>query len=302
MAPEQRSLTAKLANEIEGAADLFSSLWPGYEEPLNTLPPHRQRTSVNKLAGYAHFLGMPTAKGDPAAVAFRRVKAWQKRIGPLRDCDVMRQWTDKFRDLAGSAADDAANAFDSALLARRTLLLQPIRLDARGVVGAQTRVALQVLLSDFGRALERVEAAGTFNSMNALATVATPWSAALDVLRSAQEDTLLHAFRVTNKRLRFVLELLAETEPDPDRRELLKSRAKVAAQTHTALGNLSDLHVLRGALRLERAKWGEERRGLEDSAAELEMARARLEAENFRLWFDCWPRISDPAFLGDMLG
>jgi hypothetical protein len=82
---------------------------------------------------------------------------------------------------------------------------------------------------------------------------------------------------------------------------LLGSRAKIAATTHTALGNLSDLHLFRRVLRMERARWGEQGMGLEESAAELELARARLECENFATWYACWPRIVDPAFIGPLL-
>ncbi|MBI1290298.1 CHAD domain-containing protein [bacterium] len=296
---KKRSLHQVMKKEIEAAAELFTSLWSGYEEPLNTVSPHRQRTSVNKLAGFAQFLGMATEKGNPAATPFRTVKAWQKKVGVLRDADVMREWVERCRVLAGPESDAAAKALVGTLLERRARQLETVRVDARGLPGAETRIALQMLLGDFGRALSVLKAQEEgFDFRGPLASVATPWSDALTILRANQDDVLLHAFRVKNKRLRFVLELLGTTADEDAQGERIRECAKVAAATHTALGNLSDLHVLRSTLRLERARWGEQGVGLEQSAAALESARARLECENFAAWYECWPRIADPAFLG----
>jgi hypothetical protein len=295
---KKKALSQLLKKEIQAAAELFTSLWPGYEEEGNTVPPHRQRTSVNKLAGYALFLGLPMEKGDPTAGPLRTVRAWQKRIGALRDCDVMGDWIRRCVALGGGEAAAAGQSLEGELQERRTRLLALIRLDARGLPGAETRVALQLLLQQFGQSLTLLRGGdGPFDWGPSLEVVGAPWREALELLRVDMADDKLHAFRVKNKRLRFVLELLAEAEDEGEAKSELVRRAKSAAAAHTALGNLSDLHVLRDVLRLARASWAVERPELAVSAAALELGRATLEAQNFDAWFAAWGEISRPDFL-----
>ena len=300
----QRHLSQLLEKEITSKFEYFTELWAGYDQEGNTESPHRQRTTVNRLLGYAQFLAMPLDKADPHARPLRTLKEWQKHIGPIRDTDVLREWTRKCAKAAGDDARPAAEALETILLDRRNRLLQQVRADARGILGAETRVALHLARRDFQRALARLRAQGAhFNERAALHSVAAPWLQYIDLLRTDQSDHLLHSFRVKNKRLRFVLELIAEEETarQSERAPLLRDRANTAADLHSTLGNLHDLSVLKDQLRLQRAHWSRTAPNLSHSADALEAGRCKLEAKQFSQWFLLWPTIEAPGFLTPLL-
>lgn len=298
--------TARLARlidkEVARQSAQFSELWVGYDEPANTVSPHRQRTAINKLLGYALFLGMSYDRASGTGKSLRSLKTWQRIIGPLRDIDVVREWVAKCAEAAGPDAKTAAAAFDQELLARRAKTLADVRLALRGLPGAHARIALQRTMGDFRDALATFVAEATSgDTQRSLRRVSEPWLLALGQLEETQDDLLLHGFRVKNKKLRFVLETLAEEHHSSALGVMLADRAELAARVHTTLGNLSDLAVVKRELRLLRAKWAVAGRGIDTSADALEHGRTLLEAAEFSHWFAAWPRLRDEAFLGQLL-
>ncbi|CAN5278327.1 hypothetical protein BH09SUM1_BH09SUM1_31770 [soil metagenome] len=283
-----------LGKEIDRQLDLFSGLWAHYESPDSGEAVHRQRTAVNRLDGYAQFLGVNKDAKNDAGRALRALRNWQRRIGTVRDVDVLLEWLEKCH---GGGPDAALAAFHDHLSLRRHHLLKDVIVDARSVIGAEARVAQHSLRQELHQRLHHFDS-GDFRS--ALEDVASPWREALDRLRRDHGDETLHAFRVKNKRLRFVLDALAEGEEWAES-ELLKRRAKSAGRAHGTLGNLADLAVFERELRQLRAEWSTAGCDLDASAAALEAARAALEAKEFAAWFAQWPSISAEDFLGALL-
>lgn len=290
-----RKLCQHLREEIHGQTEYFSRLWEGYEEPDNPESPHRQRTAVNRLVGYALFLGMPAGRKDREGGALQNLRAWQKELGPLRDIDVIRQWIPKCLDAMEDPepARVAADALHEALTAERALILDEVRLDARGLPGARTRAALPRVIAAFEEKLGAIERTpALLDPHRSLDDVITPWKTRLERLETNQSDELIHSFRVTNKRLRFVLELLSRTEGKRSAwGKQLQAQAKIAVATHNTLGCLSDLLMLNNRLRFQRARWQVEGRGIDESAAHLERARLKIEAGHLDDWFGVWPEI-----------
>lgn len=288
-----RAMCLFLREEIRAQIELFQSLWPGWEDLENTTPPHRQRTAVNRLVGYAMFLGMPTGRHDPRAAAVRQLRDWQKKIGRLRDVDVAIETVRRAAREGGADATPAAEAFTAALRAERAERAAALLLDARGLDGARVRAAIPALAQRFDHHLALLEAGpDPFDHRAALARVRAPWLVALDVIRADQSNAPLHAFRVRNKRLRFVLDVLAGMEwDDPAAKDVYTTMAATATAAHNTLGALSDLHMLDARLRLQRARWEAEGAGLGESAAALEAGRARMEANQFNRWFAGWPGL-----------
>jgi CHAD domain-containing protein len=297
--PDPRALAALLRREIAGQVELFDSLWQRYELPDDVLAPHRQRTAVNRFIGYAQFLSMPHEKGDPAATPLRTLKGWQKRIGALRDLDVLRQRMQSFlKDAESAPALLAVEAMLALLQARRQTLLTDVRIDARGFPGADVRVALRLLLSQFEERLLQLEnQPESFDHRRAIRDVFLPWDTYRQVLHHAHDDIPLHAFRVKNKRLRFALDLLVEWTGDDSPQ---RHHAKVVTEAHNLLGDLNDLYVLKKTIRLARADWSlAGREELQESAGALELLRARKEGEIFLRWYALWPELSSPLVGAD---
>ncbi len=284
-------LSELLEKEISALVDQFESLWPGYWEEDNPVPPHRQRTTVNRFSGYAMFLGL----GRKKCPGMKGLRAWQKRLGPVRDLDVVRGWTAKAHKAAGEGAAAAAEALQENLTGRRAALMEGVRPDAAGLPGANARVALQEARGQLLTAVERLrEQPEEFDRLAAFEAVRQPWEEALRTLEDRPVEDALHAFRVRNKRLRFVLDILAAEEKEAGTGgRTLRNAARFAARTHTTLGNLSDLWMLRDELRLARQRWQGEKRGLEESARALEAGRAGLEAGEFDGWFRDWPTLAN---------
>ncbi len=291
LAPE---IAHGLRLEIDEQLAYFASLWPKHEEEDNTEAPHRQRTIVNRLMGYAMFLGMPTAKEQTGAEPIRRLRRWQKRLGPVRDTDVILGWVAQVMEEGNETAHAAGQQLSIQLRERRRCLAAAVRPDARGLAGAQTRVAAEeVRLAFHARLDELLDEPDAFRCEQALHQVALPWRDALTILADDQSDEMLHSFRVRNKRLRFVLDVLAGALGD----KAHGPRAKTCGRVHTALGNLSDLRVLRDELRRARADWAVRGLALDDSADALEDARTHLERANLREWYSLYPVIAHPGFI-----
>lgn len=287
-------------DEVRAQVELHASLWPGFEEADNIVTPHRQRTAVNKLMGFAMFLGMDVGKAAEQDAPINILRSWQKYLGPLRDLDVTRQWLAKSAKKAGEAATPAAETIDEALKVRRAKILEDVRPDARGLPGARTRVALAEAQRQFEEITgELAQADRVFDANAALAGVVIPWKKKLHILFHEHSDDALHSFRVRNKRFRFVLEVLAQVE-EGEWGDAIKSRAKTCSDVHTTLGNLSDLHVLREEVRLFRAGWAMSGKELERAGDALERGRAMLEAKELTEWFAVWPSLHAPEFLGDL--
>ncbi len=297
----ENPIAVHIRQDVIEQVSLFDSLWPRWETDGDVLPPHRQRTSVNKLRGYALFLGMPTRKGSNFGGAIRVLRNWQGRLGPIRDIDVSRQWIQRCAESGGEPAAQAAAALDDKLSLRRATLVEQVRVDARGLPGAQTRIALATARHHFETSLQQIGRRRRFDYRPPLRTVAEPWLAERQIIRGTQNDEEIHSFRVKNKKLRFVLEILAKALEGDARQEVISQRAVISAEVHNALGNLSDLLVLRNEVRMARANWAELGANLDESAAVLETARTTLEAENFKDWFARWPLINSENFLGDLL-
>ncbi|MCC5874633.1 MAG: CHAD domain-containing protein [Candidatus Sumerlaeia bacterium] len=296
-----QQLCQHLREEIHGQVDYFTTLWPGYEDADNPESPHRQRTTVNRMLGYALFLGMPTGRKDREAGALMTLRSWQKQLGPLRDIDVIRQWIPKCLQAFESAetAQPAADALLQVLAEERSAILTRVRLDARGLPGARTRAALPTVVARFEETLQAIEQKPTlFDANRSIRQVALPWRKRLTPLFDNQADELIHSFRVTNKRLRFVLELLSRTEGKrtPWGKHLASS-ARTAVDTHNTLGSLSDLLMVNERLRLQRARWQMEGAGLDQSAALLERGRLALDAGHLDDWFAHWPQLVAEDFI-----
>lgn len=296
-----RQLCQHLREEIHGQADYFTALWPGYEDADNPESPHRQRTAVNRMMGYALFLGMPTGRKDREAEALHTLRSWQKQLGPLRDIDVIRQWIPKCQQAGPDpgAAQPAVDAFQEVLAEERRAILETVRLDARGLPGARTRAALPTVVARFEETLLAIEETPTlFDANRAIRQVALPWRKRLNLLHDDQCDVLIHSFRVTNKRLRFVLELLSRTEGKrtPWGKHLAAS-ARTALATHNTLGSLSDLLMVNERLRLQRSRWQIAAAGLDESAAVLERGRLALDAGHLDDWFAHWPQLVGEDFI-----
>lgn len=296
-----KPLSAILLEDVQSQAEQYMALWIGYDEDNNVDAPHRQRTAVNRLRGYAQFLGMYPPRLGQQDHALGRLVVWQKRLGPLRDLDVMREWLGKCRAAAPRTAASAAQAFDAQLAEKRAELLTAIRAEAKGLPGAQTRVALHVVQQEFEDAVrELADAEDRFDPHAALEAVAIPWHQRLMALEFSHHDDALHGFRVRNKRLRFVLDVLAASVPGT-RGRAYAAAAKTLADVHTALGNLNDLWILRDELRLNRSQWSSQRRNLERSASALEQGRQTLEEQEFKIWYRLWPVIRTSAFIETIL-
>lgn len=288
-----------MSGQTDEALDHFTRLWAGFDDPANTEAPHRQRTNMNKLLGFALFLGLPRKDDSGNKTPLGVMKAWQSRIGALRDLDVLQDWTKKFVEEAGAGAEAAANLLLEELRAEREALRIVIRREANGMPGAQVRIAAHEVRRTFAEAIARLDATpGRFNRKAALGAVAADWRVALDDLRTDQSDHKLHDFRIRNKRLRFVLEMLA---PKDDRKTAAGKAAKVCREAHTALGDLHDLSVMATRLRLCRARWQERSLDLEKAADLLESGRTKLERETLRDWFEIWPKIAAPGFLDGLV-
>lgn len=288
-------LAELLEKEIDGQVELFESLWPGHADDDNPEPPHRQRTAVNKLGGYAMFLGI----GRKRSPGLKGLRAWQKRLGPVRDLDVVRGWLGKAQREAGEQAGEAAAALHAELTARRAGQMEHVRPDAAGLPGATARVALQEARQELLRRTAALrEEPDSFDRLASFRAVHEPWEEALAEVAANPQEALLHRFRVRNKRLRFVLELLgAEEKESGNRRRVLRDAGAFASRVHTALGNLSDLWMLRDELRHARQSWRERKLPLEASAQALEAGRAALEAREFNAWFDAWPVLRGGRWL-----
>lgn len=295
----KRSLLDHLRQEIHAQIDHFDSLWPGFEDEHNEQTPHKQRSTTNRLFGYAVFLGLPTGKKEPGAEYFRAVKAWQKELGTVRDLDVARQWLEKIRAESPDTGAAAAQELDLVLLERRQRFWQALGPDARGLPGAETRVALHHLREQFDQTIDALRARESFDQREALLPVLALWQERLAVLQQHQADEELHSFRVANKRLRFVVDVLVGGSAGRQRKELAE-RAEVLGDIHTTLGNLSDLRVMRDEIRLQRARWAAAGDGLDESASALEEGRAALERGELLDWFRRWPVICQPDFIAGM--
>lgn len=297
---DPKALARLMARQSDEALDYFGSLWAGYDDPANTETPHRQRTTMNKLLGFALFLGIPRrdAEGNPTPLG--TMKTWQGRVGELRDLDVLQQGTRSLAEAAGADATPAAEAFLGQLAQEREALRLTLRRESQGIAGARVRIAAHEVRQLFAHVLGRLEMQRRFDHHTALDAVADEWKGALAALRDDQPDEKLHYFRIRNKRLRFVLELLNEAETSgtgEDAKGPWHRPAKLCREVHTTLGDLNDLSVLRGRLRLARARWQEKDRGLEPSADQLEAARMKRERQTLREWYALWPRLQDPEFL-----
>jgi len=275
------ALIDKLTREIEGQLDLFASMWPRYGDVADVEAPHRQRTAVNRLTGYAAFLGIAHRKSE----GLEALRVWRKRVGPIRDIDVMREWAARAGVAGGERATAAAERLGATLLDRRTHLLEEVRRDTMGLPGAQARVGVEATRAEFRRALAEL---GAIDRKTALDTVLAPWRKRLAVLRGGHRDEELHAFRVANKRLRFVAEILVLEE------------TAIIARVHTALGEMSDLWMLRDAIRIHRAAWAlcGDAVACEDGA-HLEAGRAALEAAPFAAWYALLPVVASGRFLSE---
>ncbi|MCC7391414.1 CHAD domain-containing protein [Candidatus Sumerlaeota bacterium] len=274
---------AALAKELRKQIRTFRETWDSYHDPrVHPETPHAQRTAVNRLLALAQFLSIPREGKSPAARSLRRVRAWQKHIGPLRDLDVTREWLAKCSKSLPRSHRAAARQLDRELLDERTALIAAIRIDARGHAGASARAALIIVERTIASAIET----HAHHSTGALHKVRRRWKRRLRALITDHSDQSLHSFRVQNKALRFIVDLLADNG-----RHDLKAEAKLLDKLHDVLGNLSDLTVFRNTLRLRRARWSVEKPRLAASAAALEISRKKLEAEQFAIWFSLWPKL-----------
>lgn len=299
---ESSQLAELLRREIHGQIGLFNSLWERYGRDLDSFAPHRQRTAVNRLTGYALFLGLGQDKTSRAGRALETLRDWRTRVGRIRDLDITREWIALSRGSAPPEAGMAADAVDAEVLEERRETLASVRLDIQGLPGAETRVALHILTRLFDEVVAAMEEAGPdHDHWRALRVVWRPWDAALSVLGDSMHDEQLHRFRIRNKRLRFVIDVLAEAGKGTGEGRLLAKRARILAKLHTTLGNLSDLVVLRDRLRVTRARWVLEKRGWDESAEALERGRAALELREFSDWLRLWPIIRDDDFIRNML-
>ena len=285
-------LSRLLRDEITKQIDLFQSLWDGYSGEVDPETPHRQRTAVNRLMGYSLFLGIDTGDKSREGKALRKLRAWQKHIGPLRDLDITRDWLKSCRKKAAEGAVAAADQLDKELAEKRLSLIADIRLDRRGIAGAETRVALREIAHILEAALAKLEAKDAVDSRATLRSVWKPWRKELAALHEGQTDEALHEFRVRNKRYRFVVEVLADAEGESELGAKLAARAEILARIHTTLGNLSDLAVLKDLLRIKRARWIAAGLTLDDAAEELERSRCGLELAELREWYAIWPLIA----------
>lgn len=284
---DREKLASHLSREINGQLELFDSLWPLYNDPHDTNPPHRQRTATNRLLGYAMFLGLdPKAKRGPGT-DLRAMRAWQKRLGPLRDWDVIWRWLGEFARRDKQCAAIVQNWSESLAPGERRKRWEPVQGDARGLPGAEARIARAAVGAHLEKAVKKLaDAPGPFDSTNAITNVLLPWRQRLEGLRTHHGNDALHAFRVANKRLRFVADVLAAAGEDGP----AEQAAPLLAETHTTLGNLSDLWVLR--------EWLLQRRSImalagdpAEALAPLEHTRAKIEEENFAEWLRAFPRL-----------
>lgn len=285
---DREKLASHLRQEISGQLELFDSLWPLYEDVADTTPPHRQRTAVNRLLGYSMFLGIDPKGKSAAAKQLQILRGWQKRLGTLRDWDVTWKWLGEFAKRDKACAVVVAEWSDSLAPEERRARWQPILDDARGLPGAEVRIARAAVGQHLNKAVDRLaRGKGSFESRDALPPVVEPWAERLAKACGHHGNKELHSFRVTNKRLRFVADVLAAAgEEGP-----AAGAAPLLADTHTTLGNLSDLWVMRDWLLQRRANAAILSTPLPANFSSLEAVRARIEQENFDNWFELLPRL-----------
>ncbi|MCC6547874.1 CHAD domain-containing protein [Candidatus Sumerlaeota bacterium] len=279
------AITQALAEELHKHISTFDESWTGYAAArVRAETPHDQRTAVNRLKAMAQFLGAGRSRKLPGAKSLRQVRAWQKHIGPLRDLDVTRLWLAKCIALLPASKHSAAVLLDRELKAERARLLRSLRRDARGEAGRRARAELRRLERNFNALIAKFN--GPKDTERALREVRQRWEKRRKALIDDHTDETLHAFRVQNKSLRYIVGFLADNGHDS-----LKAEAGRLDALHDILGDLSDLTVFRNTLRLRRARWSIERPRLSASAAALEAARERLEAGLFVKWFAVWPAL-----------
>jgi CHAD domain-containing protein/CYTH domain-containing protein len=251
------------------------------DDPADAEALHDFRVAVRRLRStvraYAEHLEDGVGRKDR-----RRLRKLARATGAARDGEVMIGWMDARR---GALADDAVAGLDWLLerLRRRQQKLGE---------GLREEVA-----HDFGREHERLsrrlawypahvsaESAAERPRMGdvvaeGVAAHAEALRSALDSVRSVDDQERAHEGRIEAKRLRYLLEPFAETNPAA--RAIVKQIKKL----QDTLGEMHDAHVAGGLLAEERAaaeaRHPEAVPGLDAlaEAARAETARRYAEAE-----------------------
>ncbi len=291
-----------IENEIAGQIQLFDSLWKLHQEPGNTLAPHRQRTAVNRLMGYALFMGVDRKDQSDLGKNLSDLRKWQKRLGDLRDLDVTR----KCLSQAAKINEDASYAettLDERLAERRQSFEENVRWDASGALGADTRIAMRELAINMRKLVsKKIDKVDLDFLRKSVKQVAVPWFEFREQLRYDQTDAALHAFRVRNKKLRFVLEIIVKIE-DFEKSEHIEEYTQTVSDAHDTIGNLSDYLELEKEIRLAMSEWSKKNNPeLMESALALRQAKLELEQKEIAHWYrDLWPVVSSSNFLTELL-
>jgi CHAD domain-containing protein len=291
-----------LARESGTLADTFAAHWDVLLDETQTSGPHRQRTSVNKLRTVG---SIADAAGGAKRLkrALKPLRLWQKALGPVRDLDVLAEWTRTVRE---AASKRATPGFDLALERLSELRRGALNELIPRALGEEGAAALEALREVRGWAADAAaEAPDPIPGPDELPAelvdevvdallrplIADWFTRRTDAAASFRAEPL-HEFRLANKRVRDVADLVAR-HVDPE----WKPVADLTQALHRSLGNLNDLAVLDSFLSGERARralvgGGKARRRLAAAASALDDERQR----QLETLYDLWPGLFSAEF------
>jgi CHAD domain-containing protein len=197
---------------------------------------HQMRVALRRLRTMARLLGeTPAFRGRRVARLRRQAQPLARRLGDVRDLDMLLKRLDEYVCSTGEAGQESTGLRDL-LVARREKALRRLRKELR-------RPATRTLLGHPRRATRRLIARSHEGRRMLVRQVAGSalWSryeailGFADAVANAGPTERLHALRIACKHLRYAIELFSQ-EDDPRAQSLLATLK--GAQDH--LGELQD--------------------------------------------------------------